>query len=94
MAQKIEFGIIGDFDSQSRSHRATNNALNHAANLVGVDVAITWLPTVSLESGPAAGELKKFDALWCAPGSPYKSTNGALQAIRFAREYGWPYIGT
>jgi CTP synthase (UTP-ammonia lyase) len=94
MAQKIKIGIIGDFESKSRSHSATNKALNHAANLLGIDVAITWLPTVSLESESAAGVLKKFDALWCAPGSPYKSPNGALQAIRFARECGWPFIGT
>jgi CTP synthase (UTP-ammonia lyase) len=94
MAKKINIGIIGDFDSRSRSHSATNEALNHAANVLGVDMAITWLPTVSLESRLTAGVLKKFDALWCAPGSPYKSTNGALQAIRFVRESDWPYIGT
>jgi CTP synthase (UTP-ammonia lyase) len=38
--------------------------------------------------------LQQFDALWCAPASPYKSMQGALQAIQFAREQGWPFIGT
>jgi CTP synthase (UTP-ammonia lyase) len=38
--------------------------------------------------------LRRFDALWCAPGSPYQSMDGALQGIRFAREEGWPFIGT
>jgi len=94
MAKKINIGIIGDFKSKSRSHSATNEALNHAANLLGIDMAISWLPTVSLESESVAVVLKRLDALWCAPGSPYKSPNGALQAIRFARESGWPYIGT
>ncbi len=94
MAQKINIGIIGDFESKSQSHSATNEALNHAAKVLGVDETITWLPTVALESKSAEARLKRFDALWCAPGSPYQSTDGALHAIRFAREYGWPFIGT
>ena len=35
-----------------------------------------------------------FDGLWCVPASPYRSTEGALRAIRFAREQGRPFLGT
>jgi CTP synthase (UTP-ammonia lyase) len=38
--------------------------------------------------------LKGFDALWIAPGSPYKSLIGALNAIRFAREHDLPLLAT
>ena len=38
--------------------------------------------------------LRKFDALLCAPGGLYKSTIGTIKAIQFAREKGWPFIGT
>ena len=44
--------------------------------------------------GSAGATLKPFHALWCAPGSPYKSMDGALQAIQFAREKKWPFLGT
>jgi CTP synthase (UTP-ammonia lyase) len=38
--------------------------------------------------------LKGFDALWIAPGSPYKSLIGALNAIRYAREHDVPLLAT
>src|SRR5204862_344720 len=38
--------------------------------------------------------LSPFDAIWCVPNSPYASMEGALCAIRFARESGRPFLGT
>jgi len=32
--------------------------------------------------------------VWIAPGSPYRSLDGALRAIRFARERDWPLVAT
>jgi CTP synthase (UTP-ammonia lyase) len=59
-----------------------------------VDLECSWLDTQLLDEASGAAVLTQFDALWCAPGSPYKSMTGALQAIQFAREEGWPFIGT
>jgi CTP synthase (UTP-ammonia lyase) len=50
------------------------------------------LSTKALEKGRAI--LAQFDALWCSSGSPYQSMAGALQAIRFARELDFPFLGT
>ncbi len=36
MNQPLTVGIIGDFDSQRRSHIATNDALSHAATALSV----------------------------------------------------------
>jgi CTP synthase (UTP-ammonia lyase) len=94
MDQLLEVGIIGDFDPNRPSHSATNEALSHAATALSVTLACSWLPTQSLDEEGSEAMLKPFDALWCAPASPYKSMNGALRAIRFARERGWPFIGT
>jgi CTP synthase (UTP-ammonia lyase) len=38
--------------------------------------------------------LKGFGAFWIAPGSPYKSLIGALNAVRYARERDLPLLGT
>ena len=94
MNSPIEVGIVGDYDPNSRFHRATNEALSHAAHAVSASVNSSWLSTQSLEDQSIATSLERFDALWCAPGSPYRSMEGALRAIRFAREMGWPFIGT
>jgi CTP synthase (UTP-ammonia lyase) len=94
MNAALRVGIIGDFDPQLRYHVATNEALRHAASALSVMVDYAWLPTPSLDNTGCAATLQQFDALWCAPASPYKSMQGALQAIQFAREQGWPFIGT
>ena len=100
MPKALQIGIIGDFNPQSRYHLATNEAIQHAAAAVtqpaalGRAVEITWLATPTLEGSYANGKLDEFDGLWCSPGSPYESMQGALDAIRWARERGRPLIGT
>jgi len=94
MNQTIRVGIIGDFNPNYPSHLATNASLIHAGKAMGVTVEPAWLPTDSFDAQVIEHKLRQFGALWCAPGSPYKSMNGALKAIAFAREMGWPFIGT
>ena len=38
--------------------------------------------------------LDGFDGIWIVPGSPYASEDGALAAVRVARERGIPFLGT
>ena len=93
MANKIHIGIIGDHQPTYDTHHATEAALHHAADRLAVAVEMTWLPTASLDPLPAA-RLQPYDGLWCAPGSPYRSMQGALNAIRWAREHNQPLLGT
>jgi CTP synthase (UTP-ammonia lyase) len=94
MQQTLEVGIIGDYNPDSRYHVTTEEALGHAAAALSISLTPSWIPTRSLERGSVETLLKPFQALWCSPGSPYKSMDGALQAIKFAREQGWPFVGT
>jgi CTP synthase (UTP-ammonia lyase) len=94
MDQPLKVGIIGDLEPTSRFRTACDEALEHAASILSVSVGSTWLPTPSLTDRSGRATLKQFDALWCGPGSPYKSMDGALEGVRFAREMGWPFIGT
>ena len=94
MDKPLRIGIIGDFDTNRRTHIATNEALKHTAKAMAESLDVVWLPTQPLEDKSNEKELKRFDALWSAPGSPYKSTSGALRAIQFCREQGWPFMGT
>ncbi len=94
MNQPVKVGIIGDYDPNLHYHIATDEALGHAAAALSVPLTSSWIPTQSLAKGSVGTKLKQFHALWCAPGSPYKSMDGALRAIQFAREQGWPFMGT
>ena len=92
MKRGVKIGIIGDFNPEFPSHIATHEALIHAGDVLEISGETQWVPTKVLEKQPAA--LAQFDALWCSPGSPYVSMEGALQGIRFAREHDCPFIGT
>jgi CTP synthase (UTP-ammonia lyase) len=94
MNQTLTVGIAGDWNESFPSHRATNEALEHAARAMSVLVEVRWLPTPSLAAVGGEAMLRQVDTLWCAPGSPYQSMDGAFHAIRFAREEGRPFIGT
>lgn len=85
--------MIGDFDPEFPPHAATNSALRHSAAALGASVEVRWHATDALVDCDLAKVLS-HDALWCAPGSPYKSLDGALRAIRFAREAEVPLLGT
>jgi CTP synthase (UTP-ammonia lyase) len=83
---RARIAVVGDFDSTNRTHRFTCDALEH------VDLASEWVPTDA--SGDWNERLSRFDGLWIAPASPYRSIDGALTAIRYARERAVPLVGT
>lgn len=91
MPAVIRIGLIGDFDPAVTAHQAIPRALALAAEATGVPVPHEWVPTDEIRDD---GRVADFDALWCVPASPYRSTDGALRAIRFAREQGRPFLGT
>jgi CTP synthase (UTP-ammonia lyase) len=94
VTEPIRIGILGDFNPEFRSHHATNDSLQHAARKLGITVESVWLPTLSLLEPNAAGILESFDGLWASPGSPYRSFDGMLKGIEFARVHDWPFLAT
>jgi len=94
MSESVTIGIIGDYDGRFRVHVATNDALRHAAEDRSVPLCVRWLPTEDLVGQDGEATLARCGGLWAAPGSPYRSMEGALRAIRFARERRWPFLGT
>jgi len=84
----MRIGLIGDYNGTIIAHQAIPKALRLAAEKSGVNVGFEWLPTQEI------GDLEEYAGLWCVPGGPYRSMDGALRAIQFAREQGRPYLGT
>ncbi len=93
MPKDLSVGVIGDFSPRNETHTATDLAFRHAAAHLEVRANVEWVPTPSLES--CVGErLGRFDAVVCAPGSPYRSMIGALNGVQFCREHDQPFLGT
>jgi CTP synthase (UTP-ammonia lyase) len=93
MPTEISVGIIGDFNPEYQVHTDTNLCFSQIAKRMRVPINVKWVPTPRLQSN-VKEELAEFDALLCAPGSPYKSMGGALNGIKFVREADMPFLGT
>ena len=89
---KLSLAVIGDFNADFKPHPATNEALTDAANTLDFALTINWLPTRSLIE--RNDSLQDFDGFLIAPGSPYESMKGALNAIEFGRTTPRPVLGT
>jgi CTP synthase (UTP-ammonia lyase) len=89
--RSLHIALVGDYDPQITAHRAIPIALELASKQTGHHIGFQWLGTDLITDSAV---LNGFDGVWCVPGSPYRNENGALQAIRFAREQRRPFLGT
>ena len=94
MAESVQIGILGDYDQNSPTLPSIERAIAHAAGELQLAARAQWLPTDSLVQAERDKKLALFDGLWAAPGSPYKSFDGMLGGIEFARRNNWPFLGT
>ena len=94
MGDAVRIGILGDYNPKSPTLPAIEKSLQHAAGKLKGEIEAEWLPTASLTEADASKKLETFDGIFAAPGSPYKSFDGMLKGIEFARRYDWPFLGT
>jgi len=94
MTSAVRVGIVADYDPKNKYHVATEHSVVHAAEALGIAAECLWLDTDTLDNTAAEARLSECDAIWCGTSSPYCSMEGALRAIRFAREKGVPFVGT
>ena len=94
MPEAVQICILGDYDSASPTLPAVEESIQHAADKLKISAKPQWLPTESLLDPELDKKLGTFDGLWAGPGSPYKSFDGMLRGIEFARRRDWPFVGT
>ena len=88
MHSGIRIALVGDFNARQRAHQAIPHVLAAAPEASAEGV---WVSTDSVAN---SNSLSEFHGIWCVPGMPYSSAEGALRAIRRARETRTPFLGT
>lgn len=91
MRDKISIGLVGDYDRSVPAHQAIPIALRNSVDSLKQALTFEWAPTQEITH---ASRVSSFNGIWCVPASPYRSMEGALTAIRYARENGVPFLGT
>lgn len=94
MIDTLRIALVGDFNPAITAHQAIPLALGAVSRQQAIEIRAEWTHTLALEGGAAPALLDGIDGLWCVPASPYASAEGAIAAIRYARERGIPFLGT
>ena len=91
MKKITTLGLIGDYNALRTAHQAIPIALKLVSEVLQEEIRFEWVPTAEITSD---SRIQAYDGLWCVPGSPYVNMEGAVLAIRYARESGQPFLGT
>jgi CTP synthase (UTP-ammonia lyase) len=82
--------LVGDRSANVRAHARIPAVIDALLRRDGIALDAYWIATPDV----AACDLSRFDAIWLVPGSPYDSADGAIAAVRTAREQQIPFLGT
>jgi CTP synthase (UTP-ammonia lyase) len=84
--------LVGDYSPEVIAHRAIPRALELTVAASQLEAGWRWIHSSELHDAPQI--LADFSAVWVVPASPYANMAGVLDAIRWARESGKPFLGT
>jgi len=82
--------LVGDRSANVRAHARIPVLIEALLRREGIALDAYWIATPEAEECDLSG----FDAIWVVPGSPYASADGAIAAVRTARERRIPFLGT
>jgi CTP synthase (UTP-ammonia lyase) len=82
--------LVGDRSANVRAHARIPTVIDALLRRDGIALDAYWIATPDV----AACDLGRFDAIWLVPGSPYDNADGAIAAVRTARERRIPFLGT
>ncbi|WP_180027786.1 CTP synthase [Acinetobacter sp. YH16032] len=89
----VRVAMVGKYVELPDAYKSVNEALLHAGIQNRVKVQIDYVNAEELESQDVAEVLKDADAILVPGGFGERGTEGKMQAIKFARENGIPFLG-
>ncbi len=92
--RECRIAVVGKYTSNGDAYKSIGEALVHAGIPNDARVRVDWIESDSLENGVSPAEaLGGMDGLVVAPGFGGRGIEGKIQAIRYARETGLPFLG-
>ena len=84
----------GSWDNYQSFGKQGINLTGSVLEALGIPAECLWLDTDSLDDPSAEFRLLNCDAIWCGTSSPYRSMDGMLAGIQFARTRNRPFVAT
>ena len=92
-AEHVSISIVGKYTSLQDSYLSVVEALRHAELNQGIRIDLDWTPSELIEQHGAERYLSKAQGIVIPGGFDKRGTEGMIQAARYAREQGIPYLG-
>ncbi len=89
---EVRVGMVGKYVELSDSYKSLNEALVHAGIHTRTRVKIEYVDSEQIEGG-GLPDLSGLDAILVPGGFGRRGAEGKIEAIRYARERGVPYLG-
>ena len=93
-SESVRVAIVGKYVKLQDSYLSIVEALKHAGGAYEVKVEIDWVDAEDLTDPASTGErLAGADGVLVLPGFGDRGMEGKVEAARYARESGTPYLG-
>ena len=89
----VRIGLVGKYTQLSDAYMSVIEALNHAGAHHGGRVELHWVDSERLTNEETEQELETCDGILVPGGFGVRGIEGKIEAARFARERGIPYLG-
>jgi CTP synthase (UTP-ammonia lyase) len=86
--------LIGERDLAKKAHQGIEASLALFRRDIDSSLEYEWIRTSFITAESIQSALCDATGIWCAPGSPYENTVGALMAIEYARTQKKAFLGT
>ena len=90
---EVTIGIVGKYVDLPDAYLSVVEALNHAGRTSRVKPVIRWVPADDVDGLLVESYLEGLDGILVPGGFGIRGIEGKIQAIRFAREHGIPFLG-
>lgn len=92
-SESVKIGLVGKYVELKDAYKSINEALIHAGVVNDCKVNVEWIHSEDVNDGNADRKLGHLQGILVAPGFGDRGISGKLEAVRFARERGIPFLG-
>src|SRR5690606_34769118 len=90
---EVHIGLVGKYVELMDAYKSIKEALEHAGAENETKVHVHWIHSERIDARNVARDLDGLDGILVAPGFGRRGMEGKLEAIRYARENGIPFLG-
>jgi CTP synthase len=90
---RVSIAVVGKYVNLLDSYKSLAEALAHGGIANGVSVEMRWIDSEIFEREDAVSHLEDVNGILVPGGFGERGTEGKVQAVRFARERGIPFLG-